>query len=295
MKKHAYLITAYNNWEILKKQILLLDDERNDIYLMIDKKTQDFSPSILPECKYSKLILMDRIEIFWAHFSQVQSTLNMLHRAFEEEEQQQIRYSYFHLFSGVCLPIKSQDYIHSFCDGCGKELIAVVPRKQWYCTKRVRFYYPLVGTRIYKNHKTVKAVSEGFALLQRFFRVDRLKNKDITIYNGWDWGSFTKEFAQYLLSREDEIRDMFSKSLCPSELWFQTMALNSEFRDRIYDIDDLKKSSMRYIDWSRGNPYVWQEEDYCTLIESPYLFARKFDQKVNMDIVNKIYDYVKQS
>lgn len=295
MKKHAYLITAYNNWEILRRQIGLLDDERNDIYLMIDKKTKDFTPALLPECRHAGLFLMDRIEIFWAHYTQVQATLNMLRRAAEEEERRGVTYSYFHLFSGVCLPIKSQDYIHSFCDSCGKELIAVVPEKLWYCTKRVRFYYPLVGTRIYKPHKAVKALSEGLVLLQRIAGVNRLRKKDITIYNGWDWGSITGDFAHYLLSREDEIRAMFRRTLCPSELWFQTMAMNSEFRDRIYDTHDLRKGSMREIDWTRGRPYVWREEDFAQLAESPCLFARKFDEKVDMGIVDRLCEHIRKS
>ena len=295
MSKHAYLITAYNNWDILGKQILLLDDERNDIYLMIDRKTKDFSPGRLPVCEHAGFFLMERIEIFWAHYSQVQAVLNMLHKAFEEEKRRQFRYTYFHLLSGVCLPIKSQDYIHAFCDSCGKELIAVVPEDLWYCTKRVKFYYPLVGTHIYKNHKPVKALSEGLVLLQRLFRVNRLKGRNITIYNGWDWGSITGEFAHYLVRHEREIRDMFRKTLCPSELWFHTMALNSEFRGRIYDCTDLKKGSMRYIDWTRGNPYIWRVEDYHTLTESPYLFARKFDEKADRTIVDRIVEYVNQS
>lgn len=33
-------------------------------------------------------------------------------------------------------------------------------------------------------------------------------------------------------------------------------------------------------------------EDFKTLINSPYLFARKFDENVNMDLVNDIYKYV---
>ena len=219
----------------------------------------------------------------------------MLHRAFREEKRRKMTYDYFHLLSGVCLPIKSQDYIHSFCDSCGKELIAVVPKKLWYCTKRVQFYYPLVGTHIYKNHKAIKALSESLVLLQRLFRINRLKDRNITIYNGWDWGSITGEFAQYLVRHEKEIRTMFSDTLCPSELWYHTMALNSEFRDRIYDCGDLKKGSMRYIDWTKGNPYVWRGADFDALIGSPYLFARKFDEKVDMEIVDRICEYVKQS
>ena len=40
--------------------------------------------------------------------------------------------------------------------------------------------------------------------------------------------------------------------------------------------------SMRYIDWERGNPYVWQEKDTDELLSSPYLFARKFASASNV-------------
>lgn len=36
MKKHAYLIIAHNDFEILENLIILLDDMRNDIYIHID-------------------------------------------------------------------------------------------------------------------------------------------------------------------------------------------------------------------------------------------------------------------
>lgn len=39
MKKHAYLIIAHDNWKILEKLLILLDDKRNDIYLHIDRKS----------------------------------------------------------------------------------------------------------------------------------------------------------------------------------------------------------------------------------------------------------------
>lgn len=31
-RKHAYLIMAHNEFEVLKKLIIILDDKRNDIY-----------------------------------------------------------------------------------------------------------------------------------------------------------------------------------------------------------------------------------------------------------------------
>lgn len=50
--KHAYLIIAHNEFEILKRLIQALDDERNDIYIHFDRKLNHY-----PDCRtsYAKL------------------------------------------------------------------------------------------------------------------------------------------------------------------------------------------------------------------------------------------------
>ena len=40
--KHAYLILAHNNYYILERLIKLLDDERNDLFIHVDKKVDGF-------------------------------------------------------------------------------------------------------------------------------------------------------------------------------------------------------------------------------------------------------------
>ncbi len=46
MKKHAYLIMAHNNFDQLAMLCRLLNDERNDLYVMIDSKVINPPPSI---------------------------------------------------------------------------------------------------------------------------------------------------------------------------------------------------------------------------------------------------------
>lgn len=55
MKKHAYLIIAHDNWKILEKLLILLDDKRNDIYLHIDRKSNliNFSNNVHNASKHS--------------------------------------------------------------------------------------------------------------------------------------------------------------------------------------------------------------------------------------------------
>lgn len=50
---------------------------------------------------------------------------------------------------------------------------------------------------------------------------------------------------------------------------------------------------MRFIDWKRGKPYTWgrDEGDFEMLMNSPYMFARKFNDD---EFADKIYNAVKQ-
>lgn len=60
------------------------------------------------------------------------------------------------------------------------------------------------------------------------------------------------------------------------------MAMVSPYRDKI--VNDY----LRYIDWKRGDPYVFTDDDYQELVVADKLFARKFDDYLSSDIVEKI-------
>lgn len=292
MAKHAYLIIAHNNWDILNKQLSLIDNEENDIFLLVDKKSRSFDVSKLWDCAHSHLTHVSPIEIYWADYSTVAAYVRLLAAAFEMELSQNIRYSYFHLQSGTCLPLKPQGYIHDFCDNSGKEFIGIVPKEFSYCTKRTKVYWLFLNTPWFRKNKLFKAGCYALAYLQRFIGINRLRGTGFYIYNGWANCSISHDFAAYLLKRKDLIYSMFHKTLASDELWVHTLAYNSPFKDRLYDVTDLRKGSMRYIDWNRGRPYTWGGvEDLDTLLKSPYLFARKFDEK-NMDIVNQLCEAI---
>lgn len=52
--KHAYLIMAHNEWELLNKLINALDYSDNDIYLHIDKKSK-FDREYIVSPRYSHI------------------------------------------------------------------------------------------------------------------------------------------------------------------------------------------------------------------------------------------------
>lgn len=97
-----------------------------------------------------------------------------------------------------------------------------------------------------------------------------------------------------MIDNEKEIEKRYKYTFCSDEIFLQSLIMNSKFRDNIYKFLNEKKTeaAMRYIDWERGTPYTFREEDYNLLINSEMLFARKFSEKIDKKIIEKIYFYI---
>lgn len=283
MEKHAYLILCHEVTEVLKTLLRLLDDERNDIYLHFDKKI------LIPAEKLKELsvqqarlqILPNPVSVYWAHTSLMEAELLLLRTASADGP-----HAYYHLLSGSDLPLKSQDEIHRFFQqNKGKEFIEYWndEEAQRDAFRRVRYFY--VFNRYKKRasfgtHILTTPVRNFFLILQKMTGVNRLRGKDIEIKKGSQWFSITEECCRYVLDHESDIHRLFHHTLCPDELFLQTIVWDSPFREALYNTDNPHLGSMRAIDWERGNPYVWQKTDMDYLKGSPYLFARKFIEPI---------------
>ena len=106
--KHAYLILAHGSYTLLQRLVSTIDDERNDIFIHIDRKQTEL-PRL--QVKYSRLFLLDaeRVSVFWGDVSVVAAEFALMAFAHKRGD-----YAYYHLLSGVDLPLKSQNDIHAF-------------------------------------------------------------------------------------------------------------------------------------------------------------------------------------
>ena len=97
------------------------------------------------------------------------------------------------------------------------------------------------------------------------------------------------------MSRRSWIRKVFAHSRCGDELLIQTLLINSPYKKEVTPVafDDNYMSCLRYIDWKRGKPYVFRNENFEELINSPHLFARKFDMNVDGEVIDKLFEYLK--
>ena len=298
-KRHAYLIMAYNNWRQLRMLLELLDDPRNDIYIHIDKRAGEVPQEELTSAvKESVVVLIPRKNVYWADYSQTEVELDLLEAASNQE-----KYHYYHLLSGMWLPLKTQDEIHAFFENEDREFIATTRNGGEYSKKYIAYYHLLLHNRFYRNHKLIRTVDRVGMYVQRTLGINRLKHSGITPACGWTWFSVTHAFCRYVVENRPLIQKVFRHTVASDEHIMGTMAVNSVFVDKIYDINDMVKNDykpgcQRFIDWNRGTPYTWgtqtPDEDYKTLMESDYLFARKFDERVNFELIQKIYDTLQE-
>lgn len=282
MGKHAYLVMAHSNAESLINCIKSIDDERNDIFIHLDKKWKDVDCSLIENAaKKSHIYFTNRISVSWGGDTQIKCELLLLRLAIDTGD-----YDYYHLLSGQDMCIKTQDYIHKFfAEHYGVEFVAIGD-DEWTesVSGRVKYYYFLQGRR---DSYILNYTNKILKVLQKLVGVNRLRNNKLKLMSGSQWFSITGELAKYLLEKEDDIWKMFGKGRCVDEMFLQTMVTNEpKFFNAVYGFANneypKEMANLRLIDWKRGNPYVFKEEDFEEIVKSPFCFVRKVTAENNL-------------
>lgn len=296
--RHAYLILAHDKPGQLDKLLSLLDNERNDIYVHIDSKSSMTAADFGRNISRSGLMVYKEVSVYWSDVTLTEAELVLLNKAVANGP-----YMYYHLLSGADLPIKKQKYILDFFDrNNGKEFVEYqIPGrfldKPYY--DRIKYYHLLV------RHYRGKGFWGGLAswcsiaieyiaiFFQFLFRVNRIP-ENMEFARGSQWFDISDELARYVLSKRDWIMKQFRMTRASDESFLPLIVHNSEFKDRLYwkTFDGDMHANMRFIDWSRGDPHLFRTEDYDELMASDLLFARKFDEKVDSEIIDKIVSAV---
>lgn len=153
---------------------------------------------------------------------------------------------------------------------------------------RIRYYHwfqDKIGRNSGKQVAVMDKLENASVRVQRILNIDRLKHCPYEVKKGANWFSITHDLAMYISSQKN-ISRYFGSSLCADELLVQTLAYASPYRDNI------ARSNLRFIDWNRGSPYTFTMKDYTQLTQSDFLFARKFDESVDIGVVEALAAYI---
>ena len=274
--KHAYLILAHGSYALLQRLVSAIDDERNDIFIHIDRKQKDL-PHL--KVKRSRLFLLneERVSVFWGDVSVVAAEFALMAFAYKQDE-----YAYYHLLSGVDLPLKSQNDIHTFFETHqGKEFIGFYDGANLSASlvRKVQRYH--LFAQDFRGSGLVflaKRIARALAIrAQELLGIKRHTN--IRFAKGTQWWSLTGALIESLLSKQDEILSLYKHTFCADEIAIQTYVYNSPFMAQVFAPEDEAKSSLRHIGWRDGALYDWTRADYEDLKHSTALFARKFNEE----------------
>ena len=274
--KHAYLILAHNEPELLSLLIGRLDDARNDIYIHFDRKL-----TLLPDVKTQHAglyILKDRVDVRWADVSMIEAEYKRFHAVVDSGCQ----YSRHHLISGVDLPLKNQDYIHSFfARHQGKEFVGLHQRPMnSHADRALHYWHPF--TRSFRGSGCVFAIKRilRYLVIQTQVLLGIRRNTTIPFHKGGQWVSITRELIDYLLEQEERAFTIFSRTFGADEYFVPTLIWDTPFMERLFDATDESRGAMRYIGWRADGQLIdFTPQDLPALQQTEYLFARKFNSR----------------
>ncbi len=112
-------------------------------------------------------------------------------------------------------------------------------------------------------------------------------NDKFICYGGWAWYTLNRKSVQYIrdfANNQPKIVDYYQKTVVPEESFVQTILVNSQR----FNINNDDK---RYIDYTRaiaGSPRILSTNDYATLTDGNYHFARKFELEQNSELLDML-------
>ncbi|WP_461215923.1 beta-1,6-N-acetylglucosaminyltransferase [Lacticaseibacillus sp. GG6-2] len=276
--KHAFLFLVREINEQALSVMEALDDDLNDFYIHVDAKTATLNEQLVQErIKRAGVFFVPRVSVGWAAYSMVEAELNLLTAATASKT----AYRYYHLLSESDFPLVTSQQLHKRLQDSDREFVEFERVDDQNTINRLRYYYPL-QERLGKKHGVAWVGQKLLLVVEHIMRVNRLRHvKSISqIGKGSQWFSITDDFAKYIISRKDLIKQLCKDTRAPDEVFIQTLALNSEFKDRIAYMD---QGNLRYIRWETGNsPQFLSHDDLDVMLRSDKLFARKFGDSSEM-------------
>lgn len=221
---------------------------------------------------------IERRRCYRAHFSLAEVTLVAIDEALVSPG----GFDYAILLSGQDYPIKSNEEIEQFFVREDDKLFLQYFRLPWDP------WGPRGGLeRIERWHVAIAGHIRSVPVRRRF-------PEPFQPFGGSHWWCLPRAAVEYVsrFARENARFVKFFKHVyLPEEIFFQTVLLNSRFREKAVN-DNLK-----YMEWlpddvelgeERGRPKTLRSEDFDQLASVPHLFARKFDVTRDADILDMI-------
>ena len=301
--KHAVLIMAHKNKEQLIRLIKVLACPEFDIFVHPDSYWKLSKKDLfdIKTCAINVTVVKRMIHGELDKWSLVQIALNLIDEAMGTGK----NYSYFLLLSGQDYPVKSKEYILSF----------------------LKNYYPLplIHCESYKDEYWVRS---KFMLVRWINKIrvlpyviaekiegalygtpyDRLLKYKLNLYGGSAWWILPADVIEYigkLRKEQPQLIKEYKRTHTPEETFFQTMAMNSPYANRLRNAPDIYDNAehgdmpcptyANFITPTKpfcGHPHIITTEDFNRIMAKKALFAGKFDADIDSNVLDMIDEMI---
>lgn len=264
----------------------LIFDYKN-IYIHIDKKS-DISVETVRDETSHKVTILKKYAVYWGGYSQLISILELIKIAKSSCESE-----YMILMSGQDMPIVSWRQISQFLDeNPDRSFIDCfeIPDDRWNYLGgmgRLRWYWFMDYVSRMRGIQRFQNFSHR---IFEKYNISRKLKAGWRFFGGSDWWILPSSVASYCQSvfeNDGTVRTMFKHSFIPTEMYFQTVIMNSRYSKSIYG------SSLRYTHWGSresSHPAVITTSMIEDIDSSSCLFARKFDTEHDPVVFNYYRD-----
>lgn len=242
---------------------------RDQFYLIhIDRKAKEnFTEEIQQYLvHFPNVYILESMNIVAGGFSMIQAELNAMEYLLNVAGE----WDYLINLSGEDYPLKSQNIIRQF-------LTANNGRNYLFYYDQ-RFYRPDTLRRI-QNHFTELTHKVSSLIYKRDFM------EGVTPYIGSKWFILTRETCAFLTNnkRVIDFEDYYLHTFSPAESFFQTVLMNTVFKDIIVN-DDKRASIEKYF----FNKSKYENHFIKSLETSNQLFIRKINTTIHQNIMKYI-------
>ena len=293
-----YLILAHNNLDQLHLLIKKLKISNSEIYVHLDKKITKFKK--IKNIHY----IENRQSISWWGTSMIKAEIAWFSEIYKKMKEG----DHIVLISWQCYPIKNIEYIEKFIKNLWNRSCMTYNEAGKFVWRLDRYYFydnnfhvpkiiddwifSLVWlfVKLWTPHR-VPAINLAIWIIANIFLPRRkylIDNYKLYKWDQWMVLSYghikwilefleTKKWKKYLSS--------FEYTSCSDEMFFQIMMLNDEKIKK-----EINNELLWYIerDDNANSPNILTINDFDKLKKSNKLFARKFNIKVDEEIIAKL-------
>lgn len=275
----AYLVLVHRYPEQFKRLFSAIHHPANHYLIHVDKRSgQALHADIADFLQgFPNAALLQSEPAVWGGYSLVDAEL----RAIETFAREGLEWEFFINLSGQDFPLKSQDEIHAYLrQHVGKDFMKIADQAD----VRPDTLHRIEDFVTESDHEAVSDPSRKRAFLD-----------GVRPYIGNQWLILSRRFCEFLAHSPEVTRfkAFYRNTLIADEGFFQTVIMNTSYRAT------LVKDDKRAIDWVPMGTIKLRPRDYTAadaayLQTCPHLFARKFDETVDSEILDLMETHLAQ-